>query len=113
MSTIDTAPGLAAADRPRRNWLRDAGLAAAIAVAVAVPWTLPSYWLSIATLALIYGILAIGLNLLMATPGSTRSGRPHFLASALTASGSSRSRTAWPGGRRLPRPLPSARRGLR
>ena len=78
MSTIDTAPGLAAADRPRRNWLRDAGLAAAIAVAVAVPWTLPSYWLSIATLALIYGILAIGLNLLMGYTGLDSLGQAAF-----------------------------------
>jgi ABC-type branched-subunit amino acid transport system ATPase component/ABC-type branched-subunit amino acid transport system permease subunit len=50
-------------------WGRVAGLAAVAAVALIAPWSFSSYWLTIATLSLIYAILAMGLNLLMGYTG--------------------------------------------
>jgi ABC-type branched-subunit amino acid transport system ATPase component/ABC-type branched-subunit amino acid transport system permease subunit len=44
-------------------------LGAAAALAVAIPLILPSYWVTIATLAVVGAILAMGLNLLMGYTG--------------------------------------------
>jgi ABC-type branched-subunit amino acid transport system ATPase component/ABC-type branched-subunit amino acid transport system permease subunit len=50
-------------------WRRVAGLAPVAVLALIVPSSFPSYWLTIATLALIYAILAMSLNLLMGYTG--------------------------------------------
>jgi ABC-type branched-subunit amino acid transport system ATPase component/ABC-type branched-subunit amino acid transport system permease subunit len=73
-----TASRLGALDRVGRSWLRGTGLAACAALALAVPWVVSSYWLSIATLALIYAILAMGLNLLMGYTGLDSLGQAAF-----------------------------------
>ena len=48
---------------------RVAGLVAILGLAVGVPALFQGYWLTIATLALIYAIQAMGLNLLMGYTG--------------------------------------------
>jgi branched-chain amino acid transport system ATP-binding protein len=58
--------------------LRVVGLAGFAALAVVVPWVFPGYGLSIATLALIYAILAMGLNLLMGYTGLDSLGQAAF-----------------------------------
>src|SRR5438445_5317769 len=58
--------------------IRAAALAGLAALAAIVPATLPSYWLTIATLALIYSILAMGLNLLMGYTGLDSLGQAAF-----------------------------------
>lgn len=58
--------------------LRIGGLLAILALAVAVPALFPGYWLTIATLALIYAIEAMGLNLLMGYTGLDSLGQAAF-----------------------------------
>lgn len=69
---------IAAYDRRAWGLLRLAGLAGLAALAVVVPLTFPSYWLTIATLGLIYAILAMGLNLLMGYTGLDALGQAAF-----------------------------------
>ena len=65
-------------DRRGLALLRVVGLAAFAAFAAVVPWVFPGYGLSIATLALIYAILAMGLNLLMGYTGLDSLGQAAF-----------------------------------
>jgi branched-chain amino acid transport system ATP-binding protein len=71
-------PRIAAHDRRTRVVLRLAGLAGITTLAVVAPLTFPSYWLTIATLGLIYAILAMGLNLLMGYTGLDALGQAAF-----------------------------------
>ena len=57
---------------------RVAGVVAILALAVGVPALFPGYWLIIATLALIYAIEAMGLNLLMGYTGLDSLGQAAF-----------------------------------
>jgi ABC-type branched-subunit amino acid transport system ATPase component/ABC-type branched-subunit amino acid transport system permease subunit len=57
---------------------RIAGVGAILALAVGVPALFPGYWLIIATLALIYAIEAMGLNLLMGYTGLDSLGQAAF-----------------------------------
>jgi branched-chain amino acid transport system ATP-binding protein/branched-chain amino acid transport system permease protein len=57
---------------------RVAGIVAILASAVVVPALFPGYWLTIATLALIYAIEAMGLNLLMGYTGLDSLGQAAF-----------------------------------
>ena len=58
--------------------LRVAGIVAILGLAVAVPALFVGYWLTIATLALIYAIQAMGLNLLMGYTGLDSLGQAAF-----------------------------------
>ena len=71
-------PRVGALDRRAPVSLRVAGLVGLAALAAVVPLTVPSYWLTIATLALIYAILAMGLNLLMGYTGLDSLGQAAF-----------------------------------
>jgi branched-chain amino acid transport system ATP-binding protein len=57
---------------------RVAGVAAILGLAVGIPALFPGYWLTIATLALIYAIEAMGLNLLMGFTGLDSLGQAAF-----------------------------------
>lgn len=70
--------GIASFDRRGRLVIRAAGIAGVAALAAVLPSVLPGYWLSIATLALIYAILAMGLNLLMGYTGLDSLGQAAF-----------------------------------
>lgn len=65
---------------PRRGgrWTSGIALVSAGLLAVAVPILLPSYWTTVAVLALIGGILALGLNLLMGYTGLDSLGQAAF-----------------------------------
>src|SRR3984893_4510773 len=71
-------PRIAALEGRGLVFLRVVGLVGFAVLAAAVPWALPGYWLSIATLALIYAILAMGLNLLMGYTGLDSLGQAAF-----------------------------------
>jgi branched-chain amino acid transport system ATP-binding protein len=55
-----------------------AGILAGLVLATAIPALFPGYWLTIATLALIYAIEAMGLNLLMGYTGLDSLGQAAF-----------------------------------
>jgi branched-chain amino acid transport system ATP-binding protein len=57
---------------------RIAGVVVILGLAVAIPALFPGYWITIATLALIYAIEAIGLNLLMGYTGLDSLGQAAF-----------------------------------
>ena len=57
---------------------RVAGVVAILGLAVGVPALFPGYWLTIATLSLIYAIEAMGLNLLMGYTGLDSLGQAAF-----------------------------------
>jgi len=57
---------------------RVAGLGAILGLATGVPALFPGYWITIATLALIYSIAAMGLNLLMGYTGLDSLGQAAF-----------------------------------
>ncbi|TMI79683.1 MAG: branched-chain amino acid ABC transporter permease [Bacillati bacterium ANGP1] len=71
-------PRAAALDPRAPTRIRAAALAGLAVLAAIVPATLPSYWLTIATLALIYAIMAMGLNLLMGYTGLDSLGQAAF-----------------------------------
>lgn len=71
-------PRLAVLDGRTPALLRLAGLAGIAALTIVAPLTFPSYWLTIATLGLIYAILAMGLNLLMGYTGLDALGQAAF-----------------------------------
>jgi ABC-type branched-subunit amino acid transport system ATPase component/ABC-type branched-subunit amino acid transport system permease subunit len=71
-------PGATALGRVGPGSLRIAGLAGFALLAAVVPWVFPSYWLTIATLSLVYAILAMGLNLLMGYTGLDSLGQAAF-----------------------------------
>lgn len=57
---------------------RIAGVVAILIAALAIPALFPGYWVTIATLALIYAIAAMGLNLLMGYTGLDSLGQAAF-----------------------------------
>src|SRR6266513_6492491 len=71
-------PRAATLDPRAPTRIRAAALAGVAVLAAIVPATLPSYWLTIATLALIYSILAMGLKLLMGYTGLDSLGQAAF-----------------------------------
>jgi branched-chain amino acid transport system permease protein len=62
----------------RRRWLKPAGLAALLAVAVAIPFLFGPYRVSQFTLVIIYAIAVLGLNLLVGYSGQISLGHGAF-----------------------------------
>jgi branched-chain amino acid transport system permease protein len=62
----------------RRRWLKPAGLAALLAVAVAIPFFFGPYRVSQFTLVIIYAIAVLGLNLLVGYSGQISLGHGAF-----------------------------------
>ena len=78
VDSADPRPRAAALDARAATRTHVAALAGLAVLAAIVPVALPSYWLTIATLALIYAILAMGLNLLMGYTGLDSLGQAAF-----------------------------------
>jgi branched-chain amino acid transport system ATP-binding protein len=67
-----------------------------VLAAIFVPRALPPYWLTIVILALIFGIVALGLNLLMGYTGLDSLGQAAFFGSAAYFLGISTAKYGWP-----------------
>ncbi|MDR7400432.1 MAG: branched-chain amino acid ABC transporter permease [Armatimonadota bacterium] len=66
------------------------------AFAATAPWWLPGYGLYVLTLALVYGVAAVGLNLLTGYGGQVSIGHAGFMAIGAYASALAALRLGWP-----------------